>query len=157
MPTLQGATAIGTHPVHLQPMSLDPKPIFRGHVFDDAGDALRGKLDQITALNKTTSSLIESTSEMLKRQSGEIHEQATSSTIELDKLQNAFNNVYETMDMISNYKVEALENMKQTVNTLTSEVDKAQKYLDKSNQTTVLEVSKELDSKQIADKSGIDI
>ena len=114
-------------------------------------------LDQITALNKTTSSLIESTSEMLKRQSGEIHEQATSSTIELDKLQNAFNNVYETMDMISNYKVEALENMKQTVNTLTSEVDKAQKYLDKSNQTTVLEVSKELDSKQIADKSGIDI
>lgn len=110
-------------------------------------------LDQITALNKTTSSLIESTSAMLKRQSGEIHEQATSSTIELDKLQNAFNNVYETMDMISNYKVEALENMKQTVNTLTTEVDKAQKYLDKSNQTTVLEVSKEMNSKKLTDKS----
>ena len=90
-------------------------------------------LDQITALNKTTSSLIESTSAMLKRQSSEIHEQATSSTIELDKLQNAFNNVYETMDMISNYKIEALENM---------------------NQTTVLEVSKEIDSKKITNKSG---
>ena len=111
-------------------------------------------LDQITALNKTTSSLIESTSAMLKRQSGEIHEQATSSSIELDKLQNAFNNVYDTMDMISNYKIEALENMKQTVNTLTTEVDKAQKYLDKSNQTTVLEVSKELDSKKITSKSN---
>ncbi|MFC6203101.1 MULTISPECIES: toxic anion resistance protein [Psychrobacter] len=111
-------------------------------------------LDQITALNKTTSSLIESTSEMLKRQSGEIHEQATSSTIELDKLQNAFNNVYETMDMISTYKLEALENMKQTVNTLTSEVDKAQKYLDKSNETTVLEVSREIDTKKIVDNSG---
>src|SRR5699024_2867917 len=85
-------------------------------------------LDQITALNKTTSSLIESTSAMLKRQSLEIHEQATSSTIELDKLQNTFNNVYETMDMISNYQIEALEIMKQTVNTLTAEVDKAQKY-----------------------------
>lgn len=58
------------------------------------------------------------------------------------------------MDMISNYKIEALENMKQTVNTLTTEVDKAQKYLDKSNQTTVLEVSKELDSKKITDKSS---
>ncbi|GAF54387.1 LOW QUALITY PROTEIN: tellurite resistance protein [Psychrobacter sp. JCM 18900] len=111
-------------------------------------------LDQITALNKTTSSLIESTSAMLKRQSGEIHEQATSSSIELDKLQNAFNNVYDTMDMISNYKIEALENMKQTVNTLTTEVDKAQKYLDKSNQTTVLEVSKELDSKKITNQSS---
>lgn len=111
-------------------------------------------LDQITALNKTTSSLIESTSAMLKRQSGEIHEQATSSSIELDKLQNAFNNVYDTMDMISNYKIEALENMKQTVNTLTTEVDKAQKYLDKSNQTTVLEVSKEIDSKKITNRSS---
>ena len=111
-------------------------------------------LDQITALNKTTSSLIESTSAMLKRQSGEIHEQATSSSIELDKLQNAFNNVYDTMDMISNYKIEALENMKQTVNSLTTEVDKAQKYLDKSNQTTVLEVSKELDSKKITNQSS---
>jgi len=98
--------------------------------------------------------LIESTSAMLKRQSGEIHEQATNSSIELDKLQNAFNNVYDTMDMISNYKIEALENMKQTVNTLTTEVDKAQKYLDKSNQTTVLEVSKEINSKKITNKSN---
>ena len=111
-------------------------------------------LDQINALNSTTSSLIESTSAMLKRQSLEIHEQATSSTIELDKLQNAFNNVYDTMDMISNYKIEALENMKQTVNTLTTEVDKAQKYLDKSNQTTVLEVSKELNMEKITNQSN---
>ena len=44
--------------------------------------------------------------------------------------------------------------MKQTVNTLTTEVDKAQKYLDKSNQTTVLEVSKELDSKKITNQSS---
>jgi len=111
-------------------------------------------LDQITALNKTTSSVIESTSAMLKRQSLEINQQATSSTIELDKLQNAFNNIYETMDMISKYKIEALDNMKQTVDRLTTEVDKAQKYLDKANQTTVLEVSKELETKKITDESN---
>ncbi|WP_296403819.1 toxic anion resistance protein [Psychrobacter sp.] len=111
-------------------------------------------LDQISALNKTTSSLIESTSAMMKRQSTEIHEQASNSTIELDKLQSAFNNIYETMDMISDYKVKALDNMKQTVDTLTTEVDKAQKYLDKANQTTVLEVTKELDTKKIANNSN---
>ena len=110
-------------------------------------------LDQITALNKTTSSLIESTSAMLKRQSGEIHEQATSATIEMDKLQNAFANIYETMDMISNYKVQALDSMQQTINTLTTEVDKAQKYLDKSNQTTVLEVSKDINAEKITQQS----
>lgn len=111
-------------------------------------------LDQISALNKTTSSLIESTSAMMKRQSTEIHEQASNSTIELDKLQSAFNNIYETMDMISDYKVKALDNMKTTVDSLTHEVDKAQKYLDKANQTTVLEVTKELDTKKITNQAN---
>lgn len=101
-------------------------------------------LDQINALNRTTSSLIESTSAMLKQQSGEIHKQATDNTIEIERLQNAFNNIYETMDMISQYKLEALDSMKETVNVLTSEVDKANKYLDQVNQTTVVEVSKDL-------------
>ena len=34
------------------------------------------------------------------------------------------------------------------------QAEEAQKYLDKSNQTTVLEVSKELNTKQITDKSN---
>ncbi len=106
-------------------------------------------LDQITALNSTTSSLIESTSAMMKRQSTLIHEQATSSTIELDKLQNAFNNVYETMDMISEYKVQALDSMKQTVDTLSMEVEKSQKYLDRTNETTILEVTESINTKAI--------
>ena len=90
----------------------------------------------------------------MKRQSTEIHEQASNSTIELDKLQSAFNNIYETMDMISDYKVKALDNMKTTVDSLTHEVDKAQKYLDKANQTTVLEVTKELDTKKITNQAN---
>jgi len=101
-------------------------------------------LDQINALNSTTSSLIESTSAMLKQQTGDIHKQATENTIEVERLQNAFNNIYETMDMISNYKIEALDNMKETVNVLTNEVDKANKYLDKANQTTIVEVTNSL-------------
>src|SRR2546423_5440131 len=44
-------------------------------------------LDQITALNTTTGNLIESTSQMLRQQSGDIQSQATSATAAVDKLQ----------------------------------------------------------------------
>lgn len=92
-------------------------------------------LDQITALNTTTGNLIESTSRMLKEQSAEIGEQAASSTISLEKLQAAFNNVYAAMDQIDTFKLQALDNMKQTVNALTVEVGKAQSYLERAHTT----------------------
>lgn len=101
-------------------------------------------LDQINALNSTTSSLIESTSAMLKRQTAQIHEQASTSGVEIEKLKIAFNNIYETMDAIDTFKVKALDNMKQTVNALSQEVDKAQVYLDKANQKTALEMAQTL-------------
>jgi len=51
-------------------------------------------LSQISALNETTGNLIESTSAMLKEQSGQIHEQAASATINVERLQAAFANIY---------------------------------------------------------------
>lgn len=101
-------------------------------------------LDQINALNSTTSSLIESTSAMLKQQTIAVHEQASTSGVELEKLQKAFNNIYQTMNAIDEFKVKALDNMQQTVNVLIQEVDKAQIYLDKANQKTALEMSQNL-------------
>ncbi len=88
-------------------------------------------LDQITALNKTTSNLIQGTSEMLKQQSGQIQQDAASSTVELNKLKTAFQNIYDTMDMMADFKVKALNNMQQTVDTLSSEITKAQSYVDR--------------------------
>jgi uncharacterized protein YaaN involved in tellurite resistance len=88
-------------------------------------------LDQISALNATTGSMIESTSELLKTQSARIHEQAASSTIEVEKLKAAFANVYQTMDAISDFKSKALASMEQTVDALTGEVAKARTYLDR--------------------------
>jgi uncharacterized protein YaaN involved in tellurite resistance len=88
-------------------------------------------LDQITALNTTTSNLIESTSEMLHRQSTAINEQASSSTIELDKLQAAFQNIYATMDEIDTFKVKALDSMEKTVDALSEEITKSQAYIDR--------------------------
>ena len=89
-------------------------------------------LDQITALNTTTGELIEGTSQMLRQQSGEIQQQAASATIGVDKLQTAFNNVYATIDSIDTFKVEALTSMRQTVDALSGEIQKAQTYIDKA-------------------------
>ncbi|HEY0086082.1 MAG TPA: toxic anion resistance protein [Allosphingosinicella sp.] len=86
-------------------------------------------LDQITALNTTTANVIDSTGNLLKSQSADIHRQAASATIPLETLQRAFQNIYETMDMIDQFKVEALSSMKQTVTTLSSEVEKSRGYI----------------------------
>jgi uncharacterized protein YaaN involved in tellurite resistance len=88
-------------------------------------------LDQISALNTTTSGLIERTSEMLKDNSVEIQRQAASSTIGLPQLQAAFANIYDTMDAIDTFKVEALDSMAATIGTLENEVAKSQSYLER--------------------------
>ena len=52
-----------------------------------------------------------------------------SATIPLETLQRAFQNIYDTMDMIDQFKVEALGSMKQTVDTLSTEVEKSRGYI----------------------------
>ena len=79
-------------------------------------------LDQITALNTTTSSMIERTSEMLRDNSVAIQRQAASATIGLPELQAAFQNIYATMDAIDSFKVEALDNMAATIGTIPYEI-----------------------------------
>jgi uncharacterized protein YaaN involved in tellurite resistance len=91
-------------------------------------------LDQISALNTTTGNVIEQTSEMLKDQTTKVNEQAASSTIEVGKLQAAFQNIYATIDAIDGFKLQALDTMKQTVTSLETEVGKAQQYLDRAHQ-----------------------
>lgn len=86
-------------------------------------------LDQITALNTTTAGIIDSTGEMLKNQTAQIHEQAASSTIPLETLQRAFQNIYDTMDHIDEFKLKSLETMKTTVDTLSGEVEKSKGYI----------------------------
>ena len=88
-------------------------------------------LDQITALNTTTSDMIQRTSEMLRDNSVAIQQQAASATIGLPQLQAAFANIYATMDAIDTFKVEALDNMAATIGTLESEVTKSRTYLDR--------------------------
>lgn len=88
-------------------------------------------LDQITALNTTTSAMIQRTSEMLKQNSAGIQEQAASATIGIEQLQAAFANIYETMDSIDTFKLKALDTMAQTIGVLENEVVKSKDYLDR--------------------------
>ena len=86
-------------------------------------------LDQITALNTTTANIIDSTGKLLKENTARIHEQAASATIPLETLQRAFQNIYDTMDAIDTFKLKALDSMKTTVNTLSTELDKSKGYI----------------------------
>ena len=86
-------------------------------------------LEQITQLNTTTAGIIDSTGELLKSNTAMIHEQAAASTIPVETLQRAFQNVYQTMDAIDTFKMKSLEAMKTTVDTLSVEVEKSCAYV----------------------------
>lgn len=90
-------------------------------------------LSQIDALNSTTSDMIVATSERLRSQGAAINEQAAKATIDPAKLQQAFDNVFQAMDEIDRYKVEATRTMKQTVTVLEGQVSQARLQLERSH------------------------
>ena len=89
-------------------------------------------LDQVTALNTTTGNIIESTSVMLRQQTVEIANQAANATVSIEKLQAAFNNIYATIDTIDTFKLAALDSMRKTIDSLSTEVARAQEYVDRA-------------------------
>ncbi|OJW64694.1 MAG: toxic anion resistance protein [Sphingomonadales bacterium 63-6] len=109
-------------------------------------------LQQITALNETTANIIDSTSTLLATQTAKIHEQAASSTIPIETLQRAFQNIYDTMDNIDTFKLKALDSMKQTVNTLSNEVEKSKGYIARAEGAT--QAKKEVSGPSILSLEG---
>ncbi len=103
--------------------------------------AQRLVLDQITALNTTTANIIDSTGNLLKQNTAMVHEQAASSTIPIETLQRAFQNIYDTMDAIDTFKLKALDNMKTTVNVLSNEVEKSKGYIARAEGASQNQVS----------------
>ncbi|HET9051004.1 MAG TPA: toxic anion resistance protein [Candidatus Dormibacteraeota bacterium] len=89
-------------------------------------------LTQIRAVNETTSGMIESTAEMLREQTAKVHEDAASASVDVRRLQAAFDNIFQTLDAIDGYKTQALDTMKVTITELTTQVGKAQAYLERS-------------------------
>ncbi|RYG57822.1 MAG: toxic anion resistance protein [Alphaproteobacteria bacterium] len=90
-------------------------------------------LGQITALNSTTASIIDSTGNLLRQNTAQIHEQAASATIQVETLQRAFANIYATMDEMDTFKGKALISIKATIDTLSAESEKAKAYIARSH------------------------
>ena len=86
-------------------------------------------LDQITALQSTTSNLIVSTSKLLRSNATRIQEGASGATVDVEKLKEAFANVRATIDGMADYRTKALVSMERTVDSLNDEVGKAKQYL----------------------------
>jgi uncharacterized protein YaaN involved in tellurite resistance len=89
-------------------------------------------LDQITALNTTTGNVIESTSQMLRQQTAEIQAQAAGATVDVEKLQAAFSNIYATIDAIDTFKLAALDSMKTTIDSLSKEIARAHDHAERA-------------------------
>jgi uncharacterized protein YaaN involved in tellurite resistance len=102
-------------------------------------------LDQVTALNETTSAMLERTSAMLRDNSTAIQQQAASSTVSIQSLQTSFANLYATMDAIDTFRTQALDSMATTVGVLQNEVAKSQQYLDRARATETRQGSGVLD------------
>jgi uncharacterized protein YaaN involved in tellurite resistance len=72
-------------------------------------------LQKVQVINETTNNLIKSTSEMLKTQGAQIQQQSMSANITVDTLKEAFQNTFDALDAIEEYKQKALPQMKQSM------------------------------------------
>jgi uncharacterized protein YaaN involved in tellurite resistance len=72
-------------------------------------------LDKIEAINTTTSAMIAGTAERLKTQGTQIHQQASSTMLDMESLKTAFADIDAALDEISRYRREALPTMAGTI------------------------------------------
>jgi uncharacterized protein YaaN involved in tellurite resistance len=72
-------------------------------------------LDKIEAINTTTSAMIAGTAERLKTQGAQIHQQASSTMLDMESLKQSFADIDTALDEISRYRREALPTMAGTI------------------------------------------
>ena len=87
-------------------------------------------LNQVKMINSTTEDLIVSTSKMLNQQTKEIQSQSSNSMIDVGKLQIAFDQIFETIDMVNDFKVKSLPNLQKSMDHLSQQLTRAQQYTD---------------------------
>ena len=92
-------------------------------------------MDKITILNKTTENIIESTSHMLKEQGSEIQKHSAEAMISPDVLKASFAEAIQAIEDVSNYKVQALPQMKETIDMFSEMAEDGQKVVEKIETT----------------------
>ena len=96
-------------------------------------------LDKIEAINTTTSAMIAGTAERLKTQGTAIHQQASSTMLDMDSLRQAFDDIDTALDEISRYRREALPTMAGTIlelDELTAESEAAIENMERGRTAT---------------------
>lgn len=89
-------------------------------------------LNQITALNRTTSELLRSNAQMLHTQGVRIHENAVNSGVEVQALHDAFDEVFATMDEIDNFRASSADTFAQTITAMESKITQARPYIERA-------------------------
>ena len=112
-------------------------------------------LDQITAVNETTNKLITQNANMLEQQSLIINKQASESSVNVEVLNKAFQQIFKTMDAIDTFRAQALPKMQITVDALEKTIQGAKGYLQNREKNAVsftedLAKTKEEDSKVVS-------
>lgn len=93
-------------------------------------------LKGVEAVNKTTDDLLSQTAKKLKTQGVDIHKQASSAQLDIDKLKSAFSDVKIALHDMSTFRREALPKMSESINEmsqLTSDMDKSIQNLEAGN------------------------
>lgn len=96
-------------------------------------------LDKIQAINTTTSAMIAGTAERLKTQGTQIHQQASSTMLDMEALKSAFADINTALDEISRYRREALPTMAGTIlelDQLTAESEEAIRQMESGRSAT---------------------
>ena len=95
-------------------------------------------LEKVESVNKTTGDLIAGTAERLKTQGAQIHKQASSSMIEIDKLKQAFADIKIAMDDIASFRQNALPQMAESVLELDRIATEANAQIEKMNRGNLM-------------------
>lgn len=92
--------------------------------------------NSISSINSTTDDLIAQTSQALKQQGAQIHQQAASAQLDINNLKSAFENIVSTLDDISRFRREAIPAMNQSItemSSLTAQMDEHISTLEKGS------------------------
>lgn len=92
-------------------------------------------LDKVNLINETTNNLIRGTSIMLKEQGAEIQQKAMNTNISVETLKEAFQNTFEALDQVEEYKLKALPQMKQSIADFRALADQGEARLQRMDRT----------------------
>lgn len=103
-------------------------------------------LDRIEALNTTTSDLIAGTAKALRTQGVEIQTRASSTVLDMEKLEAAFEDVIGAIDEVSRYRREALPRLDEQIDRLDTLAQRGTEAITRLDEGNVAEVPRTLGS-----------